>query len=105
MTDTLSSSEGRINAMTVYARPCAEGSSLTVQSRYYNYIGGEWVAPPPADTSRMRAPPFPAERRHIHRTDVTHIHVWFYSRHRLVANAPEEEFEAIERTDTELDGD
>ncbi|WP_240778004.1 ethanolamine permease [Nonomuraea basaltis] len=27
---------------------------------------------------------------------------WFYSRHRLVANAPEEEFEAIARAETEL---
>jgi ethanolamine permease len=27
---------------------------------------------------------------------------WFYSRHRLVANAPEEEFEAVERAETEL---
>ena len=27
---------------------------------------------------------------------------WFYSRHRLVANAPEEEFEAIGRAETEL---
>lgn len=30
---------------------------------------------------------------------------WFYSRHRLVANAPEEEFEAIERAEAELSGD
>ncbi|MCV2488259.1 ethanolamine permease [Geodermatophilus sp. YIM 151500] len=29
---------------------------------------------------------------------------WFYSRHRLVANAPEEEFEAIERAEAELGG-
>ncbi|MGH3645573.1 MAG: ethanolamine permease [Micromonosporaceae bacterium] len=29
---------------------------------------------------------------------------WFYSRHRLVANAPEEEFEAIERAEAELAG-
>jgi ethanolamine permease len=29
---------------------------------------------------------------------------WFYSRHRLVANAPEEEFEAIERAQAELGG-
>ncbi len=28
---------------------------------------------------------------------------WFYSRHRLVANAPEEEFEAIARAEAELD--
>ena len=27
---------------------------------------------------------------------------WFYSRHRLVADAPEEEFEAIERAEAEL---
>jgi aldehyde dehydrogenase len=45
MTDILSSSGGRINAMTVYARAGAEGSVLTFQSRYDNYIGGEWVAP------------------------------------------------------------
>jgi ethanolamine permease len=30
---------------------------------------------------------------------------WFYSRHRLVANAPEEEFEAIGRAEAELAGD
>jgi ethanolamine permease len=30
---------------------------------------------------------------------------WFYSRHRLVANAPEEEFEAIQRAEAELEGD
>jgi ethanolamine permease len=29
---------------------------------------------------------------------------WFYSRHRLVADAPEEEFEAIERAEAELSG-
>ena len=31
--------------MTVYARPGAEGSLMSFQSRYENYIGGEWVAP------------------------------------------------------------
>ncbi|WP_018601764.1 aldehyde dehydrogenase [Mycobacterium sp. 155] len=31
--------------MTVYARPGAEGSLMTFESRYANYIGGEWVAP------------------------------------------------------------
>src|SRR6478736_5550020 len=31
--------------MTVYARPGAEGSLMTFQPRYGNYIGGEWVAP------------------------------------------------------------
>ncbi|WP_104524611.1 ethanolamine permease [Blastococcus atacamensis] len=30
---------------------------------------------------------------------------WFYSRHRLVANAPEEEFEAVGRAEAELAGD
>jgi ethanolamine permease len=30
---------------------------------------------------------------------------WFYSRHRLVANAPEEEFEAVSRAEAELAGD
>ena len=40
--------------MTVYARPGAEGSLMTFQSRYDNYIGGEWVAPARADTSRTR---------------------------------------------------
>ena len=29
---------------------------------------------------------------------------WFYSRHRLVADAPEEEFEAIARAEAELAG-
>ncbi len=29
---------------------------------------------------------------------------WFYSRHRLVADAPEEEFEAIERAKAKLGG-
>ncbi|GAA2859801.1 ethanolamine permease [Streptosporangium fragile] len=34
---------------------------------------------------------------------VAHLaYFWFYSRHRLVANAPEEEFEAIERAEAEL---
>ena len=43
--------------MTVYARPGTEGSLMSFQSRYDNYIGGEWVAPTqPADTSRTRAP-------------------------------------------------
>jgi ethanolamine permease len=35
------------------------------------------------------------------------VHVayfWFYSRHRLVANAPEEEFAAIARAEAELEG-
>ena len=31
--------------MTIYARPGAEGSLMTFQPRYGNYIGGEWVAP------------------------------------------------------------
>src|SRR6266581_307586 len=31
--------------MTVYAAPGTAGSSVTVQSRYDNYIGGEWVPP------------------------------------------------------------
>ncbi len=31
-------------------------------------------------------------------------HFWLYSRHRLVANAPGEEFEAIERAESELGG-
>jgi ethanolamine permease len=29
---------------------------------------------------------------------------WFYSRHRLVAEAPEEEFEAVQRAEAELAG-
>jgi len=29
---------------------------------------------------------------------------WFYSRHRLVADAPEEEFEAVEKAEAELAG-
>jgi aldehyde dehydrogenase len=31
--------------MTVYAAPGTPGSSVTVQSRYDNFIGGEWVPP------------------------------------------------------------
>jgi aldehyde dehydrogenase len=31
--------------MTVYARPGAEGSLMSFQPRYDNYIGGQWVAP------------------------------------------------------------
>src|SRR5260370_9920730 len=31
--------------MTVYARPGTEGSLMSFQARYDNYIGGEWVAP------------------------------------------------------------
>jgi aldehyde dehydrogenase len=31
--------------MTVYARPGAEGSLMSFQPRYDNYIGGRWVAP------------------------------------------------------------
>ena len=31
--------------MTQYARPGAEGSLMTFQSRYDNYIGGQWVPP------------------------------------------------------------
>src|SRR5689334_3617193 len=34
-----------MNAMTVYARPGAEGSVMAFDARYQNYIGGEWVAP------------------------------------------------------------
>ncbi|HSI80538.1 MAG TPA: ethanolamine permease [Solirubrobacterales bacterium] len=36
---------------------------------------------------------------------IAHLaYFWFYSRHRLVADAPEEEFEAIERAEAELSG-
>src|SRR3954454_16865850 len=31
--------------MTVYVRPGTEGSLMSFQPRYENYIGGEWVAP------------------------------------------------------------
>ena len=31
--------------MTVYARPGAEGSLMSFEARYDNFIGGEWVAP------------------------------------------------------------
>ena len=31
--------------MTVYAPPGTEGSVVSYQSRYENWIGGEWVAP------------------------------------------------------------
>jgi aldehyde dehydrogenase len=33
------------NTMTVYARPGAEGSVMSFESRYGNYIGGEWITP------------------------------------------------------------
>jgi ethanolamine permease len=32
-----------------------------------------------------------------------YIYFWLYSRHRLVAEAPEEEFALIERAEAELD--
>jgi len=31
--------------MTVYARPGTAGALMSFQSRYDNFIGGEWVAP------------------------------------------------------------
>ena len=31
--------------MAVYAKPGAAGSLMSYQSRYENFIGGEWVAP------------------------------------------------------------
>ena len=31
--------------MTVYARPGTDGSVMSFESRYENFIGGEWVAP------------------------------------------------------------
>ena len=31
--------------MTVYARPGTSGSAMSFQSRYDNFIGGDWVAP------------------------------------------------------------
>src|ERR1700746_3729171 len=31
--------------MTIYARPGTEGWVMTFQTRYENFIGGEWVAP------------------------------------------------------------
>src|SRR5699024_7039754 len=33
------------SAMTLYARPGAEGAKVTVNSRYENYMGGQWVPP------------------------------------------------------------
>ena len=36
---------------------------------------------------------------------VATAYFWFYSRHHLVGNAPEEEFAAIERAEAELEGD
>jgi hypothetical protein len=60
MTDTLSSSEGRINVMPVYARPGANGSVMAVQSRHDNYLGGKWVGPRSGQIPRERTQPFPA---------------------------------------------
>src|SRR5512135_2302806 len=31
--------------MTVFARPGTEGSLMSYESRYGNFIGGEWVSP------------------------------------------------------------
>ena len=31
--------------MTIFDQPGAEGSLMSFQPRYDNYIGGEWVAP------------------------------------------------------------
>src|ERR1700746_2485658 len=31
--------------MTVFARPGAAGALMSYESRYQNFIGGEWVAP------------------------------------------------------------
>ena len=31
--------------MTVFARPGTEGSLMSFESRYGNFIGGEWVPP------------------------------------------------------------
>ncbi|MCX2931076.1 aldehyde dehydrogenase, partial [Mycobacterium sp. CVI_P3] len=31
--------------MTVYARPGADGSVMSFQTRYDNFIGGEWTPP------------------------------------------------------------
>ena len=36
--------------MTVYARPGTSGSLMAFQSRYDNFIGGQWV--PPAEGCR-----------------------------------------------------
>ena len=31
--------------MTVYAQPGSEGAKVAFESRYDNYIGGDWVKP------------------------------------------------------------
>jgi aldehyde dehydrogenase len=31
--------------MTLYTRPGSDGSLMSFESRYGNFIGGEWVAP------------------------------------------------------------
>lgn len=41
--------------MTLYARPGAEGAKVTVNSRYENYMGGQWV--PPAQGEYFENPP------------------------------------------------
>src|SRR5690625_6342529 len=43
------------SAMTLYARPGAEGAKVTVNSRYENYMGGQWV--PPAQGEYFENPP------------------------------------------------
>ena len=42
--------------MTVYARPGAEGSLMSFESRYGNFVGGEWVGPVGGEFFENRSP-------------------------------------------------
>ena len=42
--------------MTVYAAPGTSGSAVTVEPRYDNYVGGEWVPPAKGEYFENRSP-------------------------------------------------
>ena len=42
--------------MTVYAKPGTEGSVMSFEGRYENWIGGKWCRRSRASTSRIRRP-------------------------------------------------
>ncbi len=37
---------------TTYEVPGQPGSPVELEERYENFIGGEWIAPPPVSTGR-----------------------------------------------------
>ena len=77
--------------------------------RPYRTPGG--IPPPRESRSCSRVPPSSRpssstrrRRGSPRRFFVMVAYFWFFSRHRLVADAPEEEFAAIERAESELAG-